>query len=205
MPIVVLRRLTPRSIHTQAVQVAERTYAAWRRSDFNKMGFFYIRCSRRKTVADYSMTIQHRSTDLDGWYTLALSDLHSALPELKKNPYKMNNLLFLCPCLHRSPTKLCPDLVSFASWFVTKFWSFARKSVPDLVIRVLNCARFCVVCAVNRARILVVRALDCARFLNCTPPFSQCRALELGLWACGLVGAQWRFGILCSIGRFRSS
>ena len=34
----------------------------------------------------------------------------------------------------------------------TKFWSFTRK-------------RFCVVCALNCARILVVRALDCAQFL----------------------------------------
>ena len=34
----------------------------------------------------------------------------------------------------------------------TKFWSFTSK-------------RFCVVCALNCARILVVRALDCAPFL----------------------------------------
>ena len=34
----------------------------------------------------------------------------------------------------------------------TKFWSFTSK-------------RFCVVCALNCARILVVRALDCAQFL----------------------------------------
>ena len=26
-------------------------------------------------------------------------------------------------------------------------WSFTRKSVPDLVVRALNCARFFVVCA----------------------------------------------------------
>ena len=37
----------------------------------------------------------------------------------------------------------------------TKFWSFMRK-------------RFCVVCALNCARILVVRALDCALFLSGT-------------------------------------
>ena len=42
----------------------------------------------------------------------------------------------------------------------TKFWSFTRK-------------RFCVVCALNCARILVVRALDCARFLLHPAPFSQ--------------------------------
>ena len=41
----------------------------------------------------------------------------------------------------------------------TKFWSFTRK-------------RFCVVCALNCARILVVRALDCAQFI-CTLPVSQ--------------------------------
>ena len=43
-----------------------------------------------------------------------------------KNACKM--LADLCPCFHRSPTKLCPDLVSLARWIVTKFWSFTRKS-----------------------------------------------------------------------------
>ena len=43
-----------------------------------------------------------------------------------KNACKM--LSDLCPCFHRSPTKLCTDLVSFARWIVTKFWSFTRKS-----------------------------------------------------------------------------
>ena len=58
------------------------------------------------------------------------------------------------------------DLVSFACWIVTEFWSFTRKSVPHhLVIRALNCTRFCVICALNCARILVVRMLDCAQFL----------------------------------------
>ena len=79
----------------------------------------------------------------------------------------------LCPCFHRSPTKLCPVLVSFTCWIVTEFWSFTRKRVPDLVIRALNCARFCVVCALNCARILVVRALDCAQFLLHVLPFSH--------------------------------
>ena len=37
-----------------------------------------------------------------------------------------------------------------------------HKNVPDLVIRALNCARFCVVCALNGAQILVVRTLDYA-------------------------------------------
>ena len=78
-----------------------------------------------------------------------------------KNACKM--LADLCPCFHRSPTKLCPDLISFACWIATKFWSFTCKI--DLVIRALNCARLCVVCALNCARILVVRALDCAQFL----------------------------------------
>ena len=71
----------------------------------------------------------------------------------------------LCRCFHRSPTKLCPDLVSFVCWIVTEFWSFTCKSVLDLVVRALNCARFCVVCALNCAQILVFRALDCAQFL----------------------------------------
>ena len=31
----------------------------------------------------------------------------------------------LCPCFHRSPTKLCPDLVSFMCWIATEFWSLA--------------------------------------------------------------------------------
>ena len=48
----------------------------------------------------------------------------------------------LCPCFHRSPTKLCPDLVSFGCWIVPEFWAFARKSVPELVVYALNCARF---------------------------------------------------------------
>ena len=31
-----------------------------------------------------------------------------------------------------SPTKLCPDLVSFACWIVPEFWAFARKSGHSL-------------------------------------------------------------------------
>ena len=31
----------------------------------------------------------------------------------------------LCPCFHRAPTKLCPDLVSFMCWIATEFLSFA--------------------------------------------------------------------------------
>ena len=40
-----------------------------------------------------------------------------------KNACKM--LSDLCPCFHRSPTKLCPDLVLFMCWIATEFWSFA--------------------------------------------------------------------------------
>ena len=40
-----------------------------------------------------------------------------------KNACKM--LADLCPCFHRSPTKLCSDLVSFMYWIATEFWSFA--------------------------------------------------------------------------------
>ena len=80
-----------------------------------------------------------------------------------KNACKI--LADLCPCFHRSPTKLCPDLVSFQCWIAIEYWSFARKSVPDLVIRALNCARLCVVCALNCAQFLVVRTLDFAQFL----------------------------------------
>ena len=84
-----------------------------------------------------------------------------------KNACKM--LADLCPCFHQSPTKLCPGLVSFACCIVTKIWSFTSKSVPYLVIRALNRARFCVVCALNCARILVVRALDCRAGANSGP------------------------------------
>ena len=42
-----------------------------------------------------------------------------------KNACKM--LADLCPCFHQSPTKLCPDLVSFECWIVTKFWSYRHK------------------------------------------------------------------------------
>ena len=34
----------------------------------------------------------------------------------------------LCPCFHRSPTKLCPDLISFTCRIVTEFWSFTSKT-----------------------------------------------------------------------------
>ena len=34
----------------------------------------------------------------------------------------------LSPCFHRSATKLCPDLVSFACRIVPEFWASARKS-----------------------------------------------------------------------------
>ena len=44
--------------------------------------------------------------------------------------------------------------------------NFGRSHIEvDLVVHVLNCARFFVVCALNRAQILVVRAIDCAQFL----------------------------------------
>ena len=62
----------------------------------------------------------------------------------------------LFPFFHSSATKL------FACWIVTELWSFTRKS--DLVIRALNRARFCVVCALNCARILVVRSPHSAPF-----------------------------------------
>ena len=75
------------------------------------------------------------------------------------------NCLQICASVFiNRPQNCAKTSVSFASWIVTEFWSFTRKSVPDLVIRTLNCARFCVVCALNCARILVVRALDCAQF-----------------------------------------
>ena len=34
-------------------------------------------------------------------------------------------IIDLCSCFHRSATKLCPDLVSFACWIVPEFWAFA--------------------------------------------------------------------------------
>ena len=77
--------------------------------------------------------------------------------------------------------QLCPDIVQFACWIVPKFWSFTRKTVPDLVVCnaarlgvVCNGARLGVVCALNWARISVVRALDCAQF-HLHPALSQPR------------------------------
>ena len=41
------------------------------------------------------------------------------------------NCLHICArVFHQSPTKLCPDLVSFACWIVPELWSFARQIVP---------------------------------------------------------------------------
>ena len=126
----------------------------------------------------------------------------SALPEwyLKKKKIKlllcfqtadvkMLVLADLCPCFHQSPTKLCPDLVSFACWIVTEFWSFMRKSVPHLVIRTLNCARFCGVCALNCARILVscLRARLCPIYVAPCPFPNLAGTLSLlhgTIWLC---------------------
>ena len=82
-------------------------------------------------------------------YCLRPARLYSALPELQKTNKNYLNFFFftksnccfcvfsqgcknacrmladLCPCFHRSPTKLCPDLVSFMCWIATEFWSFA--------------------------------------------------------------------------------
>ena len=105
-------------------------------------------------------------------------------------------LQICAPCCRRSPTKLYPDLVSFACWIVTEFWSFMRKSVPDLVIRALNCARFCVVYALNCAQILVVRTLDSAQFLlhptlfQTLPSPSPRPSLGLGLGQAGTLQAE---------------
>ena len=56
-----------------------------------------------------------------------------------KNACKM--LADLCPCFHQSPTR------------------------PNFGHSRVKVCRFCVVCALNCARILVVRALDCAQFI----------------------------------------
>ena len=76
----------------------------------------------------------------------------------------------LCPCFHRSPTNLCPNLVSFVCWIVIEFWAFVRKSVSDLIVHALDCTRFCVVCALNCIRVEVVRTL----FLLHTALFPTC-------------------------------
>ena len=62
--------------------------------------------------------------------------LYSAMPELKNNfIIKKKNVIAvfvfsdrgvkmladLCPCFHRSLTKLCPDLDSFMCWIATEF------------------------------------------------------------------------------------
>ena len=88
----------------------------------------------------------------------ARTPLHSALLELKTKfifYFFTYNLCFcvfrqlmnctvladLCPCFHRSPTKLCPDLVSFACWIVPKFWamSFAPCPFPNLAGTLIKC------------------------------------------------------------------
>ena len=50
----------------------------------------------------------------------------------------------LCPCFHRSPTKMCPGPVSSAWWIVPELWALARKSVPQLGRSCSNlCQIFC--------------------------------------------------------------
>ena len=71
-----------------------------------------------------------------------------------KNAGKM--LADLWPCFHRSPTRLCPDLVSVACWIavvsnqlywiVTEFWSFTRLGRSCSKMRPILCrsrARLC--------------------------------------------------------------
>ena len=80
--------------------------------------------------------------------SLAPCPIHSTLPELNFGVFRqlmncIKLLANLCPCFHRSLTKLCPDLVSFACWTVPEFWAFERKSMSDLVVHALNCPIFC--------------------------------------------------------------
>ena len=42
-----------------------------------------------------------------------------------KQPMNCKLLADLCPCFHRSPTKLCRDLVVFSCGIVPEIWSFA--------------------------------------------------------------------------------
>ena len=73
-------------------------------------------------------------------YCLAPCPIYTAaLPELAYNccffvfRQLMNGKMLadLCPCFHRSPTKLCPDFFSFVCWIVLRFWSFALWTVPN--------------------------------------------------------------------------
>ena len=85
---------------------------------------------------------------------------------LCKNACKM--LAYLCPCFHRSPTKLYPDLVSFACWIGTKFWSFTRKSGH---LRSKPCPILCHLRTKLCPNFGRSRAILCP--ISCTVPFSQ--------------------------------
>ena len=72
-----------------------------------------------------------------------------------KNACKM--LADLCACFHQFPTKLYPDLVSFACWIVMKFWSFMRKCASLDHSRSKLCPNF----GCSRARLCPISFAPC--------------------------------------------
>ena len=81
-----------------------------------------------------------------------------------KNACKM--LADLCPRFHQSLTKLCPDLVSFACWIVTKFWSFTGKRLGRLHSKL--CSILC------RLRPKLCPNFGCSRARLCPVSFAPC-------------------------------
>ena len=114
-----------------------------------------------------SVPARHISKGVLPILSWVLTDLHSALPELKvfcvfflQNSRCKNACIFV-PMFSSIPHKIVLRL------------RFVRVLDCDkiLVIRALNCARFCVVCAINCAQILVVRARLCPiSFVPCPFP-----------------------------------
>ena len=69
----------------------------------------------------------------------------------------------LCPCFHRSPTKLCPGIVSFACWIVTEFWSFTHSH---------SCSKLCPVLC--RLRTKLCPNFGCSRTRLCPISLAPC-------------------------------
>ena len=73
-----------------------------------------------------------------------------------KNACKM--LADLCPCFHRSPTKLCPDLVSFMCWIGPNF-GHSRSKLCPIICRSRN--KLCPNFGCSRARLCPISFAPC--------------------------------------------
>ena len=61
-----------------------------------------------------------------------------------RQPMNCKLLADLCPCIHRSPIKLCPDIVSFACWIVPECGLITRKTKSGLGrLHSKRCLIFC--------------------------------------------------------------